>query len=263
MFRSGQVAIPANFPWLMAGLARMTESSDKDQVFAKPLRDVKAFEFNENVTRVFQDMITRSVPGYELILQMIGLYASIFVRDSSNVYDLGCSLGEVSRLIARQTRNQDCDIIAVDNSPSMIQKCQKYGGPGNIHWQCEDIENIGISNASMVVLNLTLLFVDQKQRQSLITRIARGLNTGGVLVLTEKILFEPDLENKRMVQLHQAFKKTQGYSDLEISQKRSALENVLVPDLPTVHQQRLEQAGFAEVYQCFRCLNFVSYLAIK
>ena len=241
----------------------MPKRSNKDRVFAKPLSDVKAFEFNEDVTRVFQDMITRSVPGYELLLQMIALYASVFVRDKSNIYDLGCSLGEVSRLIAEQTRKLNCAIIAVDNSPSMIRKCQQFGDSGNIDWRCDDIQNIEISNASMVVLNLTLLFIDREQRQSLITGIARGLNEGGVLVLSEKVLLDPELENQRMVQLHQAFKKMQGYSDLEISQKRTALENVLLPDSQAMHQQRLKQAGFSEVYQCFRCFNFVSYLAIK
>lgn len=241
----------------------MHKRSNKDRVFAKPLSDVKAFEFNEDVTRVFQDMITRSVPGYELLLQMIALYASVFVRDKSNIYDLGCSLGEVSRLIAEQTRKLDCAIIAVDNSPSMIRKCQQFGDSGNIDWRCDDIQNIEISNASMVVLNLTLLFIDRDQRQSLITGIARGLNEGGVLVLSEKVLLDPELENQRMVQLHQAFKKMQGYSDLEISQKRTALENVLLPDSQAIHRQRLKQAGFSEVYQCFRCFNFVSYLAIK
>ncbi|MCH6566065.1 MAG: carboxy-S-adenosyl-L-methionine synthase CmoA [Proteobacteria bacterium] len=241
----------------------MPKRSNKDRVFAKPLSDVKAFEFNEDVTRVFQDMITRSVPGYELLLQMIALYASVFVRDKSNIYDLGCSLGEVSRLIAEQTRKLDCAIIAVDNSPSMIRKCQQFGDSGNIDWRCDDIQNIEISNASMVVLNLTLLFIDRDQRQSLITGIARGLNEGGVLVLSEKVVLDPELENQHMVQLHQAFKKMRGYSDLEISQKRTALENVLLPDSQAMHQQRLKQAGFSEVYQCFRCFNFVSYLAIK
>ncbi|MFB3058818.1 MAG: carboxy-S-adenosyl-L-methionine synthase CmoA [Gammaproteobacteria bacterium] len=241
----------------------MPKRSNKDRVFAKPLSDVKAFEFNEDVTRVFQDMITRSVPGYELLLQMIALYASVFVRDKSNIYDLGCSLGEVSRLIAEQTRKLNCAIIAVDNSPSMIRKCQQFGDSGNIDWRCDDIQNIEISNASMVVLNLTLLFIDRDQRQSLITGIARGLNEGGVLVLSEKVLLDPEMENQRMVQLHQAFKKMRGYSDLEISQKRTALENVLLPDSQAMHQQRLKQAGFSEVYQCFRCFNFVSYLAIK
>jgi tRNA (cmo5U34)-methyltransferase len=241
----------------------MSAPSDKDQVFAKPLSDVGAFEFDENVTRVFQDMISRSVPGYELLLRVIGLYASIFVQNLTNVYDLGCSLGEVSRIVAAQIGELDCSIIAVDNSTSMIDKCRQQDESGDIQWLCEDIQNIEIENASLVALNLTLQFIDQDKRQDMLNAIYKGLNQSGVLVLSEKVLLDRDRENERMVELHQAFKKTQGYSDLEISQKRTALENVMVLDRESTHFTRLEKAGFREIYQCFRCFNFVSYLAIK
>ena len=242
----------------------MTRASDKDQVFAKPLSEIKAFEFNETVTRVFRDMISRSVPGYDLLLRLIGLYANVFVQDDSRVYDLGCSLGDVACIVANQTTAQDVKIIAVDNSSPMIEKCRQLEATEPaIVWQCDDIENIGIDNASMVVLNLTLLFFDQNQRQALLERIYKGLNPGGILVLTEKVHMDEDAYDQRMVQLYQAFKKTQGYSDLEISQKRTALENVQVPDLESQLHGRLNNAGFEEIYQCFRCFNFVSYLAIK
>jgi len=242
----------------------MDQKPARDQVFARPLSDVKAFEFNEKVAGVFRDMISRSVPGYELILHMIGLYANVFVQPKSYVYDLGCSLGEASQIVAEQADCDDCSIIAVDNSAAMIEKCkQRYDASSNIEWLCDDIENVAISNASLVILNLTLQFIEVEKRQQMIDKIYSGLNQGGVLVLTEKILLNEKLENDRMVQLYQAFKKTQGYSDLEISQKRTALEKVLVPDHPAQHQQRLELAGFSEIYQYFRAFNFVSYLAIK
>jgi len=241
----------------------MKTSSTKDRVFAKPLSDVKAFEFNEKVARVFQDMISRSVPGYGLLLQLIGLYARVFVQEKSNIYDLGCSLGEVSRIVAQHTRELECNIVAVDNSPSMIEKCRQQDESSHIRWLCEDIQDVEIINASMVALNLTLLFIEPDKRQTLLNRIAEGLNAGGVLVLSEKVILADELEDSRMVQLHQAFKKTQGYSDLEISQKRTALENVLIPDQQSTHYRRLKKAGFSEIYQCFRCFNFVSYLAIK
>ncbi len=245
------------YPW-------MKDKSDKDRVFAKPLSDVKAFEFDEQVARVFRDMISRSVPGYELILHLIGLYANVFAQRASNIYDLGCSLGEVTQIVAEATSGLDCTIFAVDNSAAMIDKCrQRYPETVNIEWQCMDIQQVDIANASLVILNLTLQFIEQEKRQSMINKIYQGMNPGGVLVLSEKVLFDENLENERMVQLYQAFKKTQGYSDLEISQKRSALENVLVSDRQTVHRQRLEQAGFNEIYQYFRAFNFVSYLAIK
>ncbi|MCP4488878.1 MAG: carboxy-S-adenosyl-L-methionine synthase CmoA [Gammaproteobacteria bacterium] len=236
----------------------------KDKVFSKPLSDVKAFEFNETVTNVFHDMISRSVPGYELLLRLIGLYADVFVQDKSSVYDLGCSLGEASVIVANQTSAQDISIIAVDNSISMIDKCQQLNQPETvIEWRCDDIQNIRVENASMVLLNLTLQFINQHERQKLLDDIYQGLNPGGILVLSEKVHLDQTKENQRMVQLHQAFKKTQGYSDLEISQKRTALENVMVPDFESQLRERLTTAGFEEVYQCFRCFNFVAYLAIK
>jgi tRNA (cmo5U34)-methyltransferase len=242
----------------------MSADDKTDRIFSRRLSEVKAFEFNQSVASVFQDMISRSVPGYSLLLRMIGLYADIFVTPASRVFDLGCSLGEASLLIADQTRAVDSRIIAVDNSQAMIDKCRRHGpGYENIEWRCEDIRQTSIDNASMVVLNLTLQFLQPEERAGLLRTICDGLNPGGVLVLSEKIVFDDTRENERMTQLYQGFKKTMGYSDLEISQKRNALENVLIPDSDRLHMQRLQQTGFEEVYQCFRGFNFVSYLAIK
>jgi tRNA (cmo5U34)-methyltransferase len=236
----------------------------RDQVFSRPLSEVKAFEFNETVAGVFQDMILRSVPGYALLLRMIGLYASIFVQPGSRVYDLGCSLGEASLVIADQSSGIDRDIIAVDSSSAMIDKCRQHPDTAQeIEWRCADIRATDISNASMVVLNLTLQFLPPAERLALLQKSFNGLRAGGVLVLSEKVVFADATENQRMQQLYQGFKKTMGYSDLEISQKRTALENVLIPDDEQQHQERLKIAGFNEIYQCFRGFNFVSYLAIK
>ena len=242
----------------------MSEEDDRDRVFSRPLSEVRAFEFNETVAAVFQDMISRSVPGYSLLLRMIGLYAGIFVQPGSRVFDLGCSLGEASLLIAEQAEAGSFEIIAVDNSAAMIEKCRQYPETANrIEWLCEDIRRTRISNASMVILNLTLQFLPPAQRRPLLKSIFEGLNSGGILVLSEKIEFEDSTENARMQQLYAGFKKTMGYSDLEISQKRNALENVLIPDTGEQHLQRLRELGFGEIYQCFRGFNFVSYLAIK
>ncbi len=242
----------------------MSRDGEKDRVFSRPLNEVRAFEFNETVTAVFQDMISRSVPGYSLLLRMIGLYAGIFVQQDSRVFDLGCSLGEASLVIADQTEALNCDIIAVDNSTAMIDKCRRHPAVSNkIEWRCEDIRQTRISNASMVVLNLTLQFLPPAERLPLLQSIFEGLNSGGVLVLSEKVEFVDASENERMQQLYSGFKKTMGYSDMEISQKRNALENVLIPDTEQQHLQRLQTLGFSEIYQCFKGFNFVSYLAIK
>lgn len=242
----------------------MSKKGGKDRVFARALSDVKAFEFNDTVASVFQDMISRSVPGYALLLHMIGLYAEIFIRPGSRIFDLGCSLGEASLVIADRAGDIDFDIVAVDSSAAMIGKCEQLPATAKkIEWRCEDIRQTEISNASMVVLNLTLQFLPPEERLALLKKINLGLNPGGIVVLSEKVVFDDPTENERMTQLYQGFKKTMGYSDLEISQKRNALENVLIPDSEAQHLQRLNEAGFDEIYQCFRSFNFISYLAIK
>lgn len=241
----------------------MTQLTDKDQLFAHPLASVSAFKFDDEVTRVFDDMISRSVPGYDVLARMMALYADIFVTASSHVYDLGCSTGVMARVIAKQINVDSVVIHAIDNSPSMIEKCRSTHQQHNIQWHCADLMDSEIRDASMVVLNLTLQFIAPSARDSLIRQIYAGLNAGGVLVVTEKIRFEDARQQQTMTELYQGFKKIQGYSDLEISQKRAALEHVLIPDSAQQHRDRLKMAGFDEVYDCFHCFNFASYLARK
>lgn len=241
----------------------MTDFSSRDRVFSRSLSPVKAFEFDDEVTRVFDDMISRSVPGYQLLVRLIALYADIFVTENSRVYDLGCSTGLISRVIAQQVLTRNCEIHAIDNSPAMIKNCSQNHTDYKIHWRCEDIESVELDNASMVVLNLTLQFIKPEKRRHLLQKIYQALQPKTVLVISEKVIFEDESTQQAMTELYHAFKKGQGYSDLEISQKRTALEDVLIPDSPNQHQQRLHECGFKPVYECFRCLNFSSYLAIK
>ena len=237
-----------------------------DQLFARPLEHVDRFCFDEQVANVFADMIGRSVPGYDLTLNMIGVIAAHFAQNDSRCYDLGCSLG-ASTLAMRHRIPDSCRIVAVDNSLAMAQRCQDAvqrdpAGP-RVDVLCADIQHVTIANASMVTLNFTLQFIGAGQRLSLLSAIHHGLNSGGALILSEKIALSGDGEQKLFESLHYDFKRTMGYSDLEIAQKRAALDQVLVPDTVDTHKERLHLAGFREVYTWFQCLNFASWLAIK
>ena len=239
----------------------------KDTVFAKALSRIPEFQFDEQVTQVFDDMIKRSVPGYDVLIQMIGVFASVFVQEQTRIYDLGCSTGVVSGLLSSSVQEQGIEIIAVDNSPSMIEQCKvnlnKIDSRHRVECVCADVTEIAFQQASFVVLNLTLQFIDLNQRAPLLQNIYDGLTEGAALVLSEKVVFEQGELNQNMIELHQAFKKSQGYSELEISQKRASLENFLVPETIQTHIKRLESVGFKQVFVSFQCLNFVSFLAIK
>ncbi len=225
------------------------------------------FAFDESVAKVFPDMIRRSVPGYESIISLIGLLAEQHARPDSYCYDLGCSLGAATLAMRSRIRQPGCRIIAVDNAMAMTRRCrsvlQERPAGIDVDVVCADIRDIRIERASVVVLNFTLQFIRPELRLAMLQKISAGMLPGGALILSEKITFSDAEEAWRMEELHIAFKKANGYSELEISQKRSALENVLIPDTLEQHRQRLAEAGFASVEVWFRCFNFVSLLALK
>ena len=238
----------------------------KDQVYSTPLSSVDAFQFNAAVADVFTDMIERSVPGYGLVLQLIGSMAEQFSRPNSNVYDLGCSLG-ASTLQLRRHVPSSCHVIGVDNSSDMIERCEgnlaRDHSSATYELRMEDLRDTTIENASIVVLNFTLQFLPDDERPAILQRIAQGLLPGGILLLAEKLRYDDPTEQELMTRLHHDFKRYQGYSDLEIAQKRAALENVLVPNTSAEHIDRLSAAGFSVQQPCIRCLNFEAFLAIR
>lgn len=240
----------------------------KDTLFSKPLAEISGFRFDEKVVAVFPDMIRRSVPGYETIVSMTGSLAQRYATKDSHCYDLGCSLGASTLAMYKACAEKNCTIIAVDNSAAMTARCQQLMTDQNVnvelvHLHTADIRETDISNASLVVMNFTLQFIPLVDRLALLRKIYQGLNPGGVLVLSEKIAFSDQQLNQLMIELHHAFKSANGYSDLEISQKRSALENVLSPETLDTHRERLRGVGFSEVDVWFQCFNFASLLAIK
>lgn len=239
-----------------------------DAIYAAPLQEMVDFTFDERVVAVFPDMIQRSVPGYGMIIANIGILAGKYAQAGSHCYDLGCSLGAASLAMRQGITVPDCDIIAVDNSPAMIGRARELLAQDRestvpITMHCADIQDFAIENASVVVLNFTLQFITPKQRLALLQGIHAGLRPGGILILSEKIAFaEPEREHFH-VEMHHDFKRANGYSDLEISQKRSALEKVMIPETLTCHRDRLRTAGFSDPELWFQCFNFVSLVAVR
>jgi tRNA (cmo5U34)-methyltransferase len=241
-----------------------------DRIYATPQAQVADFVFNEDVVRVFPDMIKRSVPGYPTIVENIGVLAAQFAQPDSHLYDLGCSLGAVTQALRRHVRTDGCRVVAVDNSTAMVERCREYLHAQDSMFQEllpvevieADILALDFQPSSLVALNFTLQFIDPEQRPALLARIRQALLPGGALILSEKLRFEDDGEQQLLNDLHIAFKRANGYSELEISQKRSAIENVMKPDSLQTHRQRLLDAGFSQVVPWFQCLNFASLVAL-
>lgn len=242
----------------------------KDTIY-DTLDDEQPFRFNEAVAQVFPDMLRRSIPGYEASIEAIGSLAARYVKIDSNAYDLGCSLGAATLAMRQGIGQTGCRIIAVDTSQPMVERCREIVAEDDRQFDRDtavevrqaDVRDIEYRNASMVVLNYTLQFLPMDDRDSLMSSIAAGLNDGGLLVLSEKVIDENAQMEKLLVDLHHEHKRRNHYSKLEISRKRAALENVLVPETVRAHRDRLARAGFSHTAVWLRYFNFVSIIAIK
>ncbi|MCA7012182.1 carboxy-S-adenosyl-L-methionine synthase CmoA [Dickeya dadantii] len=241
--------------------------SNRDMLFSAPIANLGDWTFDERVAEVFPDMIQRSVPGYSNIISMIGMLAERFVQADTQVYDLGCSLGAATLSMRRNIRVPGCRIIAVDNSSAMVARCRRhieaFRADTPVEVREADILDTEIENASLVVLNFTLQFVPPANRLALLQRIWRGLRPGGALVLSEKFSFDDASIGELLFNMHLDFKRANGYSELEISQKRSMLENVMLTDSVETHKARLREAGFSHSDVWFQCFNFGSLVALK
>jgi tRNA (cmo5U34)-methyltransferase len=245
----------------------MCSESGKDTLYAIPQEPLTDFAFDERVAAVFPDMIRRSVPAYGTLTGLLGLAAGEYAQANSQLYDLGCSLGAATLAMRRRIGQPGCRIIAVDNSAAMVERCRENveadQAPTPVDVICADIRDIAIEQASVVAMNFTLQFIEPELRLPLLQRIHTGLLPGGVLLLAEKLRFEDDTEQTVQERLHLAFKRANGYSELEISQKRAALERVLLPDTLDEQRARLRAAGFSQVWLWFQSFNFAALIAVR
>ncbi|MDP4982859.1 carboxy-S-adenosyl-L-methionine synthase CmoA [Pseudoalteromonas tunicata] len=238
----------------------------KDTIYATS-QAVSDFTFDAKVVEVFPDMIQRSVPGYATIVSTMGKLAGQFAQNNSNLYDLGCSLGAVTLSMRRTIEKENCTIIAVDNSTAMVERCRLhldgFRSQVPVEVRLADITECSIENASVVALNFTLQFIPLEQRHALLSKIYQGLKPGGVLLLSEKFRGENEQTDSLLIDLHHDFKRANGYSELEISQKRTAIENVMRPEPLSMHLHRLSDIGFSQTNVWYQCFNFCSMIAIK
>lgn len=243
----------------------------EDRIYTDKDRD-EPFRFNAEVANVFPDMLQRSIPGYAASLEAIGSLAARYVTAGSHCYDLGCSLGAATLAMRQGIRQKGCHIVAVDTAPAMIERCaqiiaadERSEEPSlaSVEVVQGDIRDIEIDNASMVVLNYTLQFLDPADRSALMRRIYKGMKKGGLLLLSEKVIDDNANMEALLIDLYHEHKRRNDYSALEISRKRAALENVLIPETVATHRNRLAHAGFSHSAVWLRYFNFVSIIAIR
>ncbi len=234
---------------------------NKDKIYSQPLSKVTPFTFNKEVAEVFDDMVNRSIPFYKELQELIAQLALAYVQPESSIYDLGCSTGETMLQISRKS-STPLSIIGLDSSEQMItkakKKCQKYP---HLLFNKADITDFEFQPSSVFILTYVMQFIAPEKRLSFLKTIYSHLLPKGVLIISEKIKF-PNI-NEDIVGFYEQFKAKNYYSELEIKQKREALENVLISYTLPENIELLKQAGFSIVQPVFQYLNFCCLLAIK
>jgi len=242
------------------------DPDEKDTLFRTRRTVVTPFAFDAAVASVFDDMIRRSVPGYGEVIRREAQLAAAYYIPGTRIYDLGCSNGNLEKVLAREPSLESAVVIAVDSAPAMLQAFARREGSGagpRICPLCMDIGHTRVRKASVVVINYTLQFIAPAARQDLLEAVFDGLVAGGILLLAEKITHPHAGLSALQQRFHHRFKGENGYSQLEISQKRDALENVLIPDTLETHVARLHRVGFDGVDVWHKWFNFAAIIAVK
>lgn len=247
------------------GVARAADGV-VDALYAEPKPLIDDFSFGVETTAVFDDMLLRSVPFYDEIQRMIGELASDFAVDGTNVYDLGCSTGATLRTLCQLDRDVVC--IGIDNSAAMLARAdedlQRVNPRRRYVLRNQDIDQeLAIDNASVVVMSLTMQFVRPLHRERVLRAVHDGLNPQGCLILIEKVLEEETLTNRLFIKHYYDFKRRHGYAEIEIAQKREALENVLIPYRLEENRALLRAVGFRPPEIFFKWYNFCGILAVR
>ena len=261
----------------------------RDRVFGTPMGSIPPFAFNEEVAKVFDDMAHRSIPFYQEVQRLTATLAQRYAREATSIYDLGCSTGTTILLMrdALQTHGpRNVTILGLDSSEAMCNEARKKlglsepVGDGGANEGASDapyanrygpalsivngvIENETIKNASVVIMNYTLQFVPPKERYRLLRSVHDGLIPGGILLISDKMLQSSTDVSRAFVDIYYDLKRAQGYSQLEIAQKREALENVLIPYRLEEERDLLKSSGFSSVDIYFSWCNFTSLLCVK
>jgi tRNA (cmo5U34)-methyltransferase len=240
---------------------------ERDEVFREKYTKPSDFKFSSKVAGVFDDMVNRSVPFYEEMQRMVAELAADHAQPGTFIYDLGCSTG-TTLLHMDQTVDEEIPFVGVDDSQDMLAKCRNKLAHAGIKRDCSLIvadlnKDIQIENASVVVLLLTLQFVRPINREKLVRQIFNGLEKDGTLIIVEKILAEDSRFNRDFIKYYYDMKRRHHYSEMEIAQKREALENVLIPYKLSENITLLRDAGFEHCEIFFKWYNFTGIIAKK
>ena len=226
-----------------------------------------SWEFDADVTEVFDDMLARSIPQYKVMRQACFEIGSRYAKRATDIVDLGCSRGEALAPLVDKF-GVDNRYIGVEISDPMLEAARARF-EGYINCGIVDIRKMDLRYeyppvlASLALSVLTLQFTPIEYRLQILSRIYEGLIEGGALILVEKVLGASASLDEMMVALYYNMKRQNGYTEDQIQRKRMSLEGVLVPMTARWNEEMLQITGFRQIDCFWRWLNFAGWVAVK
>lgn len=248
-----------------SSISKLKLMGERDRLFLSN-RYPQPFEFNNEVARVFDDMVQRSIPLYSLVTDSACKWASQYYQKGSAIYDIGCSTGTTIDALSHVILTPS-HFIGIDNSEAMISKAEEklhnFTHPHKIDLICDDVLNVEFKDLSVAIVNYTLQFIPIAKRKTLLKKIYNGMRDGGLLFISEKVASSCPRFQETKTEIYENFKASQGYSNREIARKKEALENVLVPFTESQLVNTIEQVGFSSCESVIKWNNFTSLIALK
>jgi phosphoglycolate phosphatase-like HAD superfamily hydrolase len=139
-----------------------------------------AWQFDQEVTAVFDDMLQRSIPQYNAMRMVTFEVGRRFVQPDTAIIDMGCSRGQ-ALLPFVSSFGAANDYIGLEISEPMIEAARQnfnYHPHGNrVTIQSADLrhEFPGVTS-SLVLSVLTLQFTPIEYRQQIIRRVFGGVS---------------------------------------------------------------------------------------
>jgi tRNA (cmo5U34)-methyltransferase len=227
------------------------------------------WEFNEDVSQCFEDMLARSIPQYDVMRDAVfSLGVKILDKHKvKNILDIGCSDGLGLERFVRHY-GALCRYKGIDVSEPMLEQARKrFEGlikTNFVSINCMDLRiAFPLDRYSLILSILTIQFIPIEYRQSIIQKIYDHLEPNGALLMVEKVLGNCNELNEIMVDEYLNMKEVNGYTREQIERKRLSLEGVLVPVTSNWNVDLLKQAGFRKIDVFWRWMNFEGYIAIK
>lgn len=238
---------------------------------AEPRRDATMpdgkWEFDASVTSVFDDMLSRSIPQYEVMRRACLDVAARYVQPATDIVDLGCSRGEAMAGLVDRFGAGNRFVGVEVSAPMLAAARERFAG----YVKCGVVQILDTDlrrgyppcRASVTLAVLTIQFTPIEYRLRILREVFKHTVPGGALVLVEKVIGATADIDAALVATYYDLKRENGYSQDQIERKRVSLEGVLVPVTAKWNEEMLAACGFREVDCFWRWMNFAAWVAVK